>query len=108
MDTKLYNFILQHIQSLKYDKDIKTFHYSFLEGVKLLPKDSKVKVGLINVPCAGFGDIINCKTFSEYLKSWYPNMKIDLRKKQKHEALADIQESIEELQWYRSNIFIND
>ena len=35
-------------------------------------------------------------------------MKKDLGKKQKHEALADIQESIEELQWYRSNIFVND
>ena len=51
---------------------------------------------------------IDVSTIKELAKRWYPNMKIDLRKKQKHEALADIQESIEELQWYRSNIFIND
>ena len=31
-----------------------------------------VKIGLFNTPCAGFGDIIVCKTFYDYLKSWYP------------------------------------
>ena len=51
---------------------------------------------------------IDVSTIKELAKRWYPNMKTDLRKKQKHQALADIQESIEELQWYRSNIFIND
>ena len=51
---------------------------------------------------------IDVSTIKELAKRWYPNMKKDLRKKQKHEALSDIQESIEELQWYRSNIFIND
>jgi len=51
---------------------------------------------------------IDVSTIKELAKRWYPNMKKNLRKKQKHEALSDIQESIEELQWYRSNIFIND
>ena len=51
---------------------------------------------------------IDVSTIKELVKRWYPSMKKDLGKKQKHEALADIQESIEELQWYRSNIFVND
>ena len=51
---------------------------------------------------------IDVSTIKELVKRWYPSMKKDLGKTQKHEALADIQESIEELQWYRSNIFVND
>ena len=49
---------------------------TLFEGKKITQKESKVSVGLINVPCGGFGDIVNCKTFSDYLKSWYPNMQI--------------------------------
>tara|TARA_B100000029_G_scaffold35980_1_gene33790 strand:- start:9961 stop:10503 length:543 start_codon:yes stop_codon:yes gene_type:complete len=51
---------------------------------------------------------IDVSTIKELVKRWYPNIEKPLTKKQKHEALADIQESIEELQWYRSNIFFND
>ena len=78
MDKKLYLSLIQHIKNLKHDKDIKMFHHTLFEGSKLLPKDSNVKVGLINIPCAGFGDIINCKTFSEYLESWYSNIKVTI------------------------------
>ena len=74
---KLVLDLINHIQQLKY-KEMKTFHYSFYEGKKLLPKESKIKVGLINIPCGGFGDIVNCKTFADYLKEWYPTMKVTI------------------------------
>lgn len=37
-----------------------------------------VSIALINTPCAGFGDIIVCKTFYDYLKSWYPKAKVTI------------------------------
>mgnify|MGYP001169596202 FL=1 len=55
-------------------KNIKSFHELYE-----LPLDSKkqvqsksLRIGLINVPCGGFGDIIVCQIFSEYLQYWYP------------------------------------
>jgi len=78
MNIGLYNKLLTHMESLEYDDDIKTFHYTLLEGIKLVPKDSKVRVALINIPCGGFGDIVNCKTFSDYLNKWYPNMNVTI------------------------------
>jgi len=77
-EKKLYNSFIQHIQNLKYDEDIKTFHYTFCEKVKLLPKETNIKIALINIPCGGFGDIVCCKVFSDYLKKWYPKMKVSI------------------------------
>ena len=37
-----------------------------------------VSVGLFNIPCGGFGDIIVCKTFYDYLREWYPGMKVSI------------------------------
>jgi hypothetical protein len=37
---------------------------------------SKLKLGLFNIPCNGFGDIILCNTFYRLLKTWYPLMNI--------------------------------
>ena len=39
---------------------------------------TKISVGLFNVPCGGFGDIIVCKTFYDYLKTWYPKMNVSI------------------------------
>lgn len=38
----------------------------------------KIKIGLFNVPCGGFGDIIVTKTFHDYLKEWYPSSHISI------------------------------
>ena len=65
MDQKLCNYLLY---KLHHSKNIKYLHYDLFSKIRLSQKDSNVKIGLINVACAGFGDIINCKTFSEYLK----------------------------------------
>ena len=39
---------------------------------------NNVSIGLFNIPCAGFGDIIVCKTFYDYLKAWYPSSKVKI------------------------------
>ena len=33
---------------------------------------NNINIGLLNVPCGGFGDIIACKTIYDYLTQWYP------------------------------------
>jgi len=66
------------INDLEYDEDIKVLHHGLFEGLKLTNKDSKISVALINIPCGGFGDVVNCKTFSDYLKEWYPSMKVKI------------------------------
>jgi hypothetical protein len=37
-----------------------------------------IKIGLFNVPCGGFGDIIVTNTFHDYLKEWYPTANISI------------------------------
>jgi len=39
---------------------------------------NKIHIGLFNVPCGGFGDIIVTKTFHDYLKEWYPSAQISI------------------------------
>ena len=39
-------------------------------------ESKKLHIGIINVPCEGFGDIIVCQTFYEYLRCWYPKHKL--------------------------------
>ena len=70
--------IIDRINDLKYDEDIKVLHHTLFEGDKISKKESNVSVALINIPCGGFGDIVNCKTFSDYLKEWYPSMKVSI------------------------------
>uniref|UniRef100_A0A6C0BS30 Glycosyltransferase n=1 Tax=viral metagenome TaxID=1070528 RepID=A0A6C0BS30_9ZZZZ len=74
----LLKLVNKKADELEYDEDIKILHYSLFEGLKIEKKDSKLSVALINIPCGGFGDIVNCKTFSDYLKQWYPNMKVSI------------------------------
>ena len=50
--------------------------------------------------------MIDVSSVKELVKRWYPNRgKMPRSKKQTHRAMADILESIEELQYYRSNFF---
>jgi oligoribonuclease len=51
---------------------------------------------------------IDISTIKELVKRWYPNLEKKFIKHNKHEALADVEESIKELEFYRQNIFIND
>ena len=44
-------------------------------------------------------------TIKELVRRWYPSIKTP-EKKQAHQALDDIRESVEELRWYRQHVFI--
>jgi oligoribonuclease len=45
--------------------------------------------------------IVDVSTLKELAKRWYPEVLAGIKKEGRHEALADIQESIEELRHYR-------
>lgn len=51
---------------------------------------------------------LDVSTLKELAKRWYPNCYNGFKKQNKHEALADIIESINELKYYRENMFINE
>ena len=48
---------------------------------------------------------LDVSTPKELAKRWYPKIYDGFKKANKHEALADIYESIEELKYYRANLF---
>ena len=63
--------LIQMIQTKKYYEDLYEIPWLHCEG-KPVKNMRKLRIGLINVPCGGFGDIIVCQTFYEYLTCWYP------------------------------------
>src|SRR6056300_1645964 len=71
--------IKQLSKSAKYYEDLYEIIWKMNDNKKITSKDySNVKIGLINTPCAGFGDIIVCKTFYDYLNEWYPRAKVSI------------------------------
>jgi oligoribonuclease len=50
--------------------------------------------------------MIDVSTFKECARRWYPEVYKGFSKKSKHQALADIRESIEELRYYRQNMLM--
>ena len=63
--------IIKLVTSKKYYEDLYEIPWSLEEGKSVIKK-TKLRIALINIPCGGFGDIIVCQTFYEYLKTWYP------------------------------------
>ncbi|KAF7315133.1 Exonuclease domain-containing protein [Mycena indigotica] len=49
--------------------------------------------------------IIDVSSVKELSRRWYPELGLPKLKESKHRALDDIRASIEELKWYRRNIF---
>lgn len=49
---------------------------------------------------------IDVSTVKELCKRWYPEVAAKFEKQNKHEALADVLESIEELKYYRKNMML--
>lgn len=47
---------------------------------------------------------IDVSTLKEITKRWKPEIAANFKKAQKHTALADVHESIDELQYYRENV----
>tara|TARA_Y100000590_G_scaffold209878_1_gene237813 strand:- start:3857 stop:5167 length:1311 start_codon:yes stop_codon:yes gene_type:complete len=65
-------------QSKKYEDLLNVMWKGFQdEKIKKTHYDN-ISIGLFNVPCGGFGDIIVTKTFHDYLKKWYPSLKISI------------------------------
>lgn len=50
---------------------------------------------------------LDVSTIKELCRRWYPEVITGFSKHNKHEALADIHESIAELKYYREKIFLN-
>lgn len=48
--------------------------------------------------------VIDVSTLKELVRRWYPELP-PVRKSARHEALTDVQESIEELRFYRRTVF---
>mgnify|MGYP001303134049 FL=1 len=66
-------------QKSKYYEDLYDIFWKISERNKVSDKHYKnISIGLFNTPCGGFGDIIVCKTFYDYLKEWYPTAKISI------------------------------
>jgi len=63
--------IIRLVKYKNYYEDLYEIPWILKEGVKIT-NSKKLRIGLINTPCEGFGDIIVCQTFYEYLKQWYP------------------------------------
>jgi len=66
------------------------------EKIKKIHYD-KIKIGLINIPCGGYGDVIKCIKVCDYLKKWYPtlNTKICSTSKQKYRNIGSKHQIIE-------------
>ena len=48
---------------------------------------------------------IDVSSIKELVKRWYPELVKHIRKEVSHRALSDIKESIEELKFYKENLF---
>tara|TARA_Y100000817_G_C16849978_1_gene541652 strand:- start:613 stop:1998 length:1386 start_codon:yes stop_codon:yes gene_type:complete len=67
------------ISKVKYYSDLWNIPWKLYKPSELKRKYYKNKtIGLFNVPCGGFGDIILTKTFHDMLKDWYPGAKIKI------------------------------
>jgi len=50
--------------------------------------------------------MVDVSTLKELARRWYPGSLLPPKKKELHRALDDIRESIEELRYYRANLFV--
>ena len=79
-ENKLYEKLSNNLKKNIYYEDTPYIPIYTIEELKFKIEDkhSKVHIGLINIPCSGFGDIVNCSLFYKYLKDWYPNIKVSI------------------------------
>jgi len=79
-EDKLFNKLYNNLKKNIYYEDAPYIPIYTIEELKfkIEHKHSKVHVGLINIPCSGFGDIVNCSLFYQYLKDWYPNIRVSI------------------------------
>ena len=71
--------IKQLSNKCKYYEDLYMIFWKLFENKQIEKKHyQKIKVGLFNIPCGGFGDIIICKTMYDYIKDWYPDIHVSI------------------------------
>ena len=74
-----YENIIKLMNNKRKISDLNNLLWEYYSKDKLEAIHSKnVSIGLFNVPCGGFGDIIVTKTFNDYLKNWYPHANITI------------------------------
>lgn len=81
MNETIYQSLKEKISEKTYYEDVPDSIWEIFETNKhrITKQDySKIKIGLLNIPCNGFGDIITCYTFYNYLKEWYPGIKVTI------------------------------
>jgi hypothetical protein len=75
--------ISKHIQQLSkkcnYYDDLEQILWKIFETKHIKKQHyENVSVGLFNIPCAGYGDIIICKSFYDYINNWYPGIRVSI------------------------------
>ncbi len=50
--------------------------------------------------------VVDVSTIKELVRRWYPQEQQVPKKREVHRALDDVRESIEELKWYRTKVFV--
>ena len=79
-EKKLYESLKEGLESIEFYDEANYLPIEYFEKqkLKLQKKDTNLHIGLINIPCEGFGDIVNCGLFYQNLKLWYPNIRITI------------------------------
>jgi len=63
----------------KYYEDLYDIFWKLYEHETIQPRHYKgIRVGLFNIPCAGFGDVILCKSFYDFIKKWYRGINVTI------------------------------
>ena len=81
MNYSLYEKLKKKITEKEYYEDIPDSLWQIFEDSieRLTPSDYKnCKIGLFNIPCNGFGDVITCQIFYDYLVQWYPGINVTI------------------------------
>lgn len=80
-EIKILKFLKEKLKENIYYDDLYYEPLNFFDSydLEITKKDySKIHICLLNIPCAGFGDIINCSSFYQYLKLWYPGIRVTI------------------------------
>ena len=112
MNYSLYETIKEKIKEKEYYEDIYQIPWELYNDKKhTITKDDykDLKIGLFNIPCNGFGDVITCHIFYEYLKQWYPGIDVTIytTAKDKFEMLG-AKGTIIDLLFNNKNITVDD
>tara|TARA_B100001094_G_scaffold147212_1_gene142540 strand:+ start:1175 stop:2500 length:1326 start_codon:yes stop_codon:yes gene_type:complete len=66
-------------QKANHFEDLYDILWKYYDSHKVEKKHyHNLSIGLFNIPCGGFGDIIVTKSFHDYLKQWYPSSNVTI------------------------------